>query len=81
MSTYFFNKIYVRDNLKVTRLQHAQNEFTSTNFYSIPIILQNNSTIIDFNGNVLARLFSDVVPKVYLDKLENTVKQHLNAVQ
>ena len=58
--------------------QYAQNKFTSNSFYSILIILQNNSIIINFNENVLARLFLNVVPQVYLNRLENTIKQHLN---
>lgn len=58
-----------------------QNEFTCNSFYSIPVILQSHSTIIASNGDVLARLFSNVVPQVYLEKLENTAKQHLNAVK
>ena len=62
--------MHVRDNPCVTLNQNKAGTFPRDHFYKQPITLKGNACLIDSSGEVLARLFSGIVPEHLLQKLE-----------
>ena len=62
--------MYVWDNLHVTKNEHKAGIFAKNYFYSILIVLKDNSCLVDTSEEVLIYLVSNIVPSHLLDIIE-----------
>lgn len=80
MNSLHLTIIHLRENPAVTKLQHKVRQFTRDHFYTTPLVLTKNECIVDSSGEVLARLFINVIPEELLVSLERVARKYQDRV-
>jgi hypothetical protein len=70
VDSFHLTSIELRDNPKVTTEEHRSCRYLRNYFYSLPLLLPNNSCIVNSFGDVLVRSLHAIVPEDLLCSLE-----------
>lgn len=62
--------ICLRENPKVTKVEHTNKTYSCDSFYPLPLELEGNACVVDGNGDALVILLANVVPERLLQQLE-----------